>query len=107
MRVSRETPALLVDRVIAHEMLHTAGLVEHESSPQCFLFQNAFPGQGDLPCAPEVDRLREIEHTITIRVTDRELVEPARECAAMWNDVAEREVFVIVDQAPPLPDDGP
>ena len=104
MRVSRETPATLLDRVIAHEMLHTAGMVEHESSPQCFLYQNAFPGQTNLPCATEVDRLREIQHTITISVPDPELVEPARECAAMWNEVAEREVFVIVDSTPPTPD---
>ncbi|MDJ0976336.1 MAG: hypothetical protein QNJ98_17880 [Planctomycetota bacterium] len=102
--MSHETPAVLLDRVIAHEMLHTAGMVEHESSPQCFLYQNAFPGQSNIPCGPEVDRLREIEHTITISVPDPELVEPSRECAAMWNEVAGREVFVIVDATPPAPE---
>ncbi len=102
VRISQETPGQLVDRVIAHEMLHTVGMVEHEASSQCFLYKDAYPGQPAIPCGPEVDRLREVEHTVTITVTDPALVEPARQCADMWNEVAGRDVFVIVDGSPPV-----
>lgn len=103
VKVSQETPGMLVTRVVAHEMLHAAGLVEHEASPACFLYKDAYPGQPASPCNPEIDRLRELERTITIRVLDAALVETCLECADMWNDVAGREVFVIVDQSPPAP----
>lgn len=104
VRVSQEVPAELISRVVAHEMLHTAGLVEHEASPQCFLYKDAFPGQPPSPCNPEVDRLRQLERSITIRVLDRALVETCHDCAEMWNEVAGRKVFIIVDQAPPVPE---
>ena len=101
VKISFEAPEELVDRVVAHEMLHVAGLVEHEASPACYLHATIYPGQSPAPCASEVERLTEITETYEIRVIARYLVEHAEEAAEMWNDYAGREIFVVVDDAPP------
>lgn len=103
VRISRETPHELVPRVVAHEMLHCAGLVDHEASPSCYLFKDAFVGQPLDPCTAEVERLAEITGTFTIRVQDPALLDFAIGSAEMWNREADREVFVIIDETPPEP----
>lgn len=103
VRISRETPLELVPRVVAHELLHCAGLVDHEASPSCYLFKDAFVGQPLDPCTAEVERLSEIGGTYTIRVQDAALLDFATGSAAMWNGEAGREVFVVIDETPPEP----
>lgn len=104
VKISFEAPDALLDRVVAHEMLHVCGLVQHEASPACYLHSTIYSGQSVVPCASEVDRLTTITDSYEIRVTARYLVEHAQAAAEMWNEYAGREVFTVVDDAPPSDD---
>ena len=101
VKISFETPDSLVGRVVAHELLHVAGLVDHEESAACYLHETIYPAQTIAPCDQEIERLLDVTKTYEIRVLAAYLVEHARGAANLWNDYAGREVFVIVDDSPP------
>lgn len=105
VRISRDTPHELVPRVVAHEMLHCAGLIEHEASPACYLFKDAFVGQPLVPCSAEVERLVGVLGVYTITVTDSALIDFANGAAQLWNEEVGRTVFIIDDQTPPAGDE--
>ena len=101
VEISRETPIELLGRVVAHEMLHAAGLVEHEASQACYLHATVFPGQPLVPCTNEIERLEQIGAVYTLRVLSSPLVPHAQGAANLWNDYAGREIFVIIDESDP------
>jgi hypothetical protein len=93
--VLRTAPPAIFDRLIAHELLHAAGLVEHEPDPSCYLYPDILGVALTTPCPQEVSRLLAVTGSFSVHVMDLELLPHAHFAAELWNQSAGREVFVV------------
>ena len=81
-------------RVVTHELLHVAGYGRHIPSRRCYFRSYAGSELGPL-CAAEIEKIRAVNRTYTLRVRDVGLYEAVCWAAAKWNKAAGREVFVV------------
>ena len=93
--LSMKTPRTLRDRVMAHEFLHAAGLIDHEASPDCFLYRAAIGGAPEVPCLAEIARLNEVQRDFEVVVHDERLYEHAIYAKQLWAHYAERDHFHV------------
>jgi len=94
--ILRSAPPAVYDRLLAHELLHAAGLVEHEPDPDCYLYQDILGAALTDPCPQEVSRLAGVAGSFSVHVMDLELLPHAHFAAKLWNEAAGREVFVVL-----------
>lgn len=93
--VSFSTPESLRDRVVAHEFLHAAGLLDHEASPDCFLYKAASSSAPEVPCLAEIKRLDTVEQDFRIVVHDERLLEHALYARQLWAHYSNRDRFRV------------
>lgn len=93
--VSFATPESLRDRVVAHEFLHAAGLLDHEASPECFLYKAASTSAPEVPCLAELQRLDTVDQDYRVVVHDERLLEHALYARQLWAHYSNRDRFRV------------
>lgn len=78
--------------VIAHELLHAAGTWGHTDTTGCY---TSPVGPVDSVCPEDRRALASVVGTYRIVFVERGLLEAAQQAVSLWNDEADRSVFVI------------
>jgi hypothetical protein len=89
-------PPALWTRLIVHELMHAAGLQEHEPDPDCYLYEDILGTLPPQPCPQELARLLAVEGTFTVRVRDAVLFSNTIAAAAILNSAVGREMFLVL-----------
>lgn len=87
------TPPQLLERLVAHELLHAVGLTAHEDDPSCYLYENILGTVLTVPCPQEVARLLQVEGSFEVEVMDLSLEPAVDKAIQLWNAVAGRDLF--------------
>lgn len=100
--VERSVPAFALRAVMAHELLHAAGLRGHPfAEPDCYNTPHGcVSAYANGPCPEEVAWLRACGEWRAVYVVDAELAEATAWAVDMWNSAAGVEVFALVEETP-------